>query len=60
MEISERGGELVLRPVAQLVHLEQRGQRKVFATDQPMTVDDDLTDADVRRTLEDSRRWPRD
>lgn len=59
VEVTERGGELVLRPVGPVVRLEQRGGRRVFVTDEPDGAGAPLTDADVRDLIEESRQWPR-
>lgn len=59
IEVTERGGELVLRPVGPVVRLETRAGRKVFVTE-PVDEGDTLSDDDVRRLVEESRQWPRD
>ncbi|HZI98735.1 MAG TPA: AbrB/MazE/SpoVT family DNA-binding domain-containing protein [Actinomycetales bacterium] len=56
VEISERDGEVVLRPLGPAIRLEERRGRKVFVTDGP---DAALTDDDVRALIDESRQWPR-
>ncbi len=58
LELSERGGELVLTPVGPRILLEEREGRRVFVVDDQPTAA--LTDDDVHRLIEESRQWPRD
>lgn len=57
VEISERGGELLLTPVGPRVGIEVREGREIFVLDP----DDGapLTDEDVRQLVDESRQWPR-
>lgn len=58
VDLSERGGELVLTPVGPRVILQEREGRRVFvAEDEPAGA---LTDEAVHRLIDESRQWPRD
>lgn len=56
VEVTERGGELVLKPVGPVIRLEERRGRRVFVTDEP---DVSFTNDDVRDLIDESRQWPR-
>lgn len=58
VELTERGGELVLTPVGPRIMLEERDGRTVFVAEGEPA--DRLTDEDVHRLVEESRQWPRD
>lgn len=56
VELTERGGELVLTPLGPRIRLAERGGRRVFVVDESDDVG--LSDDDVRGLVEESRQWP--
>lgn len=57
VELTERGGELVIAPLGPEIVLERRQGRRVFVATEDETPR--MTDEDVRRMVEESRQWPR-